>query len=311
MTRPWSELWQTVQVMQPQRDSGLQVFGLRWQSESTLRYTTLDEALAAKTLEVTEVHESGSVPTLRVVNRADEMAFLMAGEQLIGAKQNRVLNVSMMVPAQTTLDVPVSCVEAGRWSHRSARFSSGDSMSHGLMRKMLSSQTWRSYRDTGEPTSDQGAVWDEVGRKLAAMGSASPSKAFDQVYQDHGARLSDLLGQLSLPEGCHGVGFAVAGQIVGADLFDQPATLEKLWSKLVRAYALDALEAGPAEKTATTDDVAHWVRSAAAAKAAPFQPPGLGRDFRLEAPGLFGSALVIDDQAVHVELFAEPAASAE
>src|SRR5262249_9622956 len=123
MTRPWSELWQTVQVMEPQHDSGLWVFGIRWQSESTLRYTTMDEAMAAQTLEVTEVNEIGSVPTLKVANRADMMAFLMAGEQLIGAKQNRVLNVSIMVPAQTTLAVPVSCVEAGRWSHGSTQFS--------------------------------------------------------------------------------------------------------------------------------------------------------------------------------------------
>ncbi|MFI5460597.1 MAG: ARPP-1 family domain-containing protein [Isosphaerales bacterium] len=306
MTRPLSELWQTVQVMEPQQDSGLQVFGLRWQSESTLSYSTLDEALAAGTLEVTEVTEGGSVPTLKVVNRADAMAFLMAGEQLIGSKQNRVLNVSIMAPAQTTLSVPVSCVEAGRWNYRSAKFASGGTSSHGLLRKMLSKQTGKNYRDSGQPSSDQGAVWGEVARKLGAMGSASPSQAFDQVYKDHQTRLGELVGRMSPPDGCHGVIFAVGGQIAGADLFDRPATLSKLWSKLVRAYALDALETGLTETT-TAEVVSRWVHSAAVARAEPFPSPGLGRDFRLEAPGLFGSALVVDDQAVHVELFAEPA----
>src|SRR6516162_4545363 len=203
--------------------------------------------MAAGTLEVTEISEGGSVPTLRVTNKSDLMAFLMAGEQLVGAKQNRVLNVSLMVPPSTTLDIPVSCVEAGRWHRRSAKFASGGSMSHGKLKKMISKQTLLGHRSGGTPTSDQMAVWNEVERKLSAMGSASPSQAFDQIYQDHAAPLGDLSSRLQPPEGCHGVLFAVAGQIEGADLFDQPATLAKLWAKLVRGYALDAMEMGESE----------------------------------------------------------------
>jgi hypothetical protein len=306
MNRSLNESLRTVQVLEPVEDSSLQVFGLRWQSESRLRYATLDEAMGAGSLEVMEINESGSVPTLKVTNKADQMAFLMAGEQLIGAKQNRILNVSMMIPAATTLNVPVSCVEAGRWRQRSAKFASGGSMSHGTLRKMLSAQTRLSYQSGGSPTSDQGAVWDEVSRKLGAMGSASASQAFHQVYLDHAARLDDLAARIRPPEGCHGVAFALAGTIAGADLFDHAETLSKLWTKLVRAYALDAME--PRESTSarvTTDDVSRWVSAAAGAKAESFPSPGLGLDLRLESDALIGSALVVDEEAVHVELFAD------
>ena len=306
MKRSLNESLRTVQVLEPVKDDGLQVFGLRWQSESDLRYVTLDEAMATGSLDVAEINESGSVPTLKVTNKADLMAFLMAGEQLVGAKQNRILNVSMMIPAATTLDVPVSCVEAGRWHRRSAKFASGGSMSHGTLRKMLSNQTQAGYRSRGAPTSDQGAVWDEVSRKLAAMDSASPSQAFDQVYVDHGARLDDLVARIRPPEGCHGVVFALAGTIAGADLFDHPETLSKVWTKLIRAYALDAMEVrGSTAPRITTDDVARWVAAAAGAEAESFPSPGLGHDLRLKTDALFGSALVVDEEAVHVELFAD------
>ncbi len=179
-------------------------------------------------------------------------------------------------------------------------------MSHGLLRKMLSKQTHAGRRSDGSPTSDQGAVWDEVSRKLSAMGSASASQAFDQVYQDHATRLDDLAARLHPPAECHGVVFAVAGEIAGADLFDQPATLAKLWTKLVRSYALDALETRASEVSpVTTDDASQWLRAAASAKAESYPSPGVGRDVRLEGPTLSGSALVVDEQAVHVELFAE------
>ena len=306
MNRPLNELLLTAQVLASQQECGLQVFALRWPSESRLGYHTLDEAMAAGSLEVTEISEGGSVPTLSVTNKSDRMAFLMAGEQLIGAKQNRVLNVSMMVPPSTTLQIPVSCVEGGRWHRRSAKFASGSSMSHGKLRKMMSIQTHLGLRSARSPVSDQGAVWGEVSRKLSAMGSSSPSEAFDQVYQDNAARLNDLGARLQPPEGSHGVIFVVAGQIEGADLFDQPATLAKLWVKVVRAYALDAMEAQAVDTPPlATDDVSRWLQSAASAKTESYPSPGIGSDVRLETSALSGSALVVDEQAVHLELFAE------
>src|SRR5262249_44723677 len=92
MSHPLSHFLETVQVTAPREAAGLQVFGLRREAGTSLRYTTLDDALAAGTLEVTEVNDAGSVPTLLVRNKADGLVFLMAGEQLVGAKQNRVLN---------------------------------------------------------------------------------------------------------------------------------------------------------------------------------------------------------------------------
>ena len=170
----------------------------------------------------------------------------------------------------------------------------------------MSKQTHLGHRSRGTPTSDQMAVWNEVARKLSAMGSASPSQAFDQVHQDYSAPLNDLSSRLQPPEGCHGVLFAVAGQIEGADLFDQPATLAKLWTKLVWGYALDAMEMGESEAAAITTEVgSRWLQAVGGAKTESYPSPGIGRDIRLEATALSGSALVVDEQAVHLELFTE------
>ena len=112
MSSSLSERLQNVQVSEPTEAGGLQVFGLCWEQEAGLSYVTLDDGLASGLLEVTEVSSGGSVPALKVTNKGDTMAFLMAGEQLAGGKQNRVLNASIMVGARTELPLPVSCVEA-------------------------------------------------------------------------------------------------------------------------------------------------------------------------------------------------------
>jgi hypothetical protein len=302
------DLLQSVQVTEPQEVGNLQVFGLRCPGGDRLRYATLDEALASGALEVTEANEGGSVPTLKVSNKSESMVFLMAGEQLIGAKQNRVLNASIMVGGHTVLPIPVSCVEAGRWAYRSRSFGSHGTSSHSALRHKMSKSVTHSYRVAGRPSSDQGEVWDEVSRKLGAMGSDSPTAALNQAYEDTRVRLDDMLGRVRVPEGCCGAVFALGGKIAGVDLFDQPETLGKLWPKLLRAYAIDALEAPPAtEARVSAEAVRAWLNTANAAKVEPFPSPGLGQDVRLEAPTLIGASLVVEEQPVHVELFAEEA----
>src|SRR6266849_5450815 len=121
MTQTLHERFQSVRVSDAGQSGALQVFGLRWDCPSDLTYRTLDEALARSTLDVTEINQAGSVPLLQVTNKDDAPVFLMAGEHLVGAKQNRVLNASILVPARSELPIPVSCVEAGRWSYRSPK----------------------------------------------------------------------------------------------------------------------------------------------------------------------------------------------
>ncbi len=55
---------------------------------------------------VTEVSEAGSVPFLQVANGADRPLLLLDGEELIGAKQNRILNTTVLVAARTEVTIP-------------------------------------------------------------------------------------------------------------------------------------------------------------------------------------------------------------
>src|SRR5205085_1730983 len=154
--------------------AGLEVFALYWEPPAGgPDYRTLDEAVAEGAFEVTEVSAAGSVPTLNVVNKGARPVFLMAGEHLAGGKQNRVLNASILVAGQAELPIPVSCVERGRWGYRGAGFSGSGSSSHSRLRRLMHGQATRGYRDSGQASSDQGAVWREVERKLAETHSST------------------------------------------------------------------------------------------------------------------------------------------
>jgi len=302
MAQQLIERLQTVQVDEPHEAGGLQVFGLRWELGPVPAYTTLDEALAEGLLEVSEVSDGGSVPTLKVTNKGDLLAFLMAGEQLSGGKQNRVLNASILVAGRSELPIPVTCVERGRWAYRSGHFGSSGSSSHSSLRRMMHMHATEGYHRVGSPTSRQGEVWSEVDRKLTEMGSSSDTQVLHQAYADSEMVLGDVVSRLTAPEGASGAVFAYGGRIVGFDLFDCPATLVKLWSKLIRAYAIDA---SVGSNTVTVADVRAWLQTAPEAREEVFKSPGVGHDVRLEGQELIGAGLVLEDHPVHVEVFAQ------
>ena len=129
------------------------------------------------TLRVEELSEGGSVPELRVVNEGTLPVLILEGDELVGAKQNRVVNSSVLVAADSELILPVSCVERGRWSYRSRAFTSGPGSPHIALRRLKSRSVHDSLKRGRGHRSDQGSVWAEVDRKARLHEASSPTHA--------------------------------------------------------------------------------------------------------------------------------------
>ena len=99
-----------------QRHGTIAMVPVFYDSPAGTDYQTLSSAIESSEFQVTELDEHGSVPTLSVKNNGDRRVLLVGGEELLGAKQNRVLNTSVMVLPSVTIDEPVSGTEQGRWS---------------------------------------------------------------------------------------------------------------------------------------------------------------------------------------------------
>ena len=287
-----------------QQWGSLEVFHLQWPVGNGPAYVTLDEAMGSHWIEIAESTESGQVSQIKIINHSEHMIFLMAGEHLVGCKQNRVLNSSIMVPPKAEMPLPVTCVERGRWGYSSRAFSSANTSSYYGLRAMISGHAYKGYQSSGMPISDQREVWGEVSRKIDAMGSPSRSDAMQDVYRNCEAKLKELEEKLPAPMDCNAAVFVVPGVVVGSDFFDKKETLQKLWPKLIRSCSLDALEQSLRNATSTSaDDISTWLESSAKATQEPFPSPGLGQDVRIEGEDVLGASLVIDDHPIHMELF--------
>lgn len=135
------------------------------------------DALAGGCAGITEASELGSVPELRFVNDCDVPVLLLDGEELVGAKQNRILNLSVLAPVGKSIVIPVSCVEAGCWRSQSAEFASASRAHFAAGRARKTAQVSESLRRSGRRVSDQVAVWSDISDKVFRMDALSKTGA--------------------------------------------------------------------------------------------------------------------------------------
>ncbi len=266
-------------------------------------YLLAADAVAAGQLTVTEISESGSVPELLASNDGDRPVLLLDGEELVGARQNRILNTSVLLPPRSKTRIPVSCVEQGRWHSVSAAFALA-SVSPSKLRARKSRDVGRNLRTEGQARSDQAAVWDEVAENLAAADVPSPTMALHDMLEHRQASIASYVQALRCPPGARGVVVAIAGRFAALDAFDQPGTLERVWPRLIAGYAMDAMVQDQGKSGQfTARGAAALLEHIGQIHCLPCPTVGVGQDWRFEAEDVVGQALVIDDVCVHLCAF--------
>jgi hypothetical protein len=268
-------------------------------------YLTMDEALATKSFRIDEISQTGSVPELRAYNDLSQPVLLLDGEALIGAKQNRVLNLSIMVPADAEMNIPVTCVEAGRWRHVSDSFASSDHAQFARGRARKVAQVSYAMRASGARSCDQADMWNEIAAKSVRMSASSPTAAMSAIYESSRSPLDDFVRSMPRHQGQVGAVFAIHGRIAGIDVFDCADTFSKAVPKLMRSYALDALESSPPSASNETDNnaVRVFLDDIESASVTRFKALGLGDDLRLNGRDFTGAALEVSGHIVHLVSF--------
>jgi len=259
-------------------------------------YLTLDEALKEGLIEVTE-RENAEVNSVFVTNHADLSVYLMAGEVILGGKQDRVVAKDTIVPAHAkAYEVAVFCVEPHRWAGDSEHF------------KMSDLQASTSVRKAAQVNGDQGAVWAEVASENEVAGAAPQTGTYragateGRVAQAAQAYVDALLPELEKESDAVGMVVAVDGELVSADVYGSQPLFRKLQRKLLVAHARDAaasaLQGQAVEEAPAQQAAAGFLQQARRGQRVERTRRGKQSDLRVEA-----------EEAVGFQTVAEPAAA--
>ena len=292
-----------------QEHKGMSVFPLYNKGDDS-DYITLKEALDADLLTVTEIDESGSVPELKVINKASVPVLLLDGEELVGAKQNRVLNTTILLKQNTETVIPVSCTEQGRWSYNSLKFEESGHVASYRVRRSKSASVNASLKMSGEFRSDQREVWNEIDDMSRDARVSSNTRAMRDVYESRVQSLDDYNRSFPVSDGQKGILVMVNGEVMGLDLISSSIAYRVLHRKLLKSYSLEAILREEVDSTGDSDDkfngpdvAKSFLDEVRLSMDEKHKSIGYGCDHRLEGPGVVGSSLTYKDQVIHAAFF--------
>jgi hypothetical protein len=223
-------------------------------------YLTLQEALEQKKV---IVYETGNVNELAIENVGDQPVFIQSGDIVKGGRQDRTIGTDMIVSAHSG-KVPIAsfCVEHGRWTGRQGEVSAN----FGASADMVATPAMKLAANVNTGYADQSTVWAKVSenqKKLsenvgATVASTTSPSSFQLTLESGKLRettdqyLQELQPSIDGKDDVIGYAFAVNGKISSADIFGSHALFVKLWPKLIKSAAVEALaELNPDGKVTT------------------------------------------------------------
>ncbi len=258
----------------------------------------------ASGLVVDELDEA-SVQTLRVRNPGGRPVLVVEGEHFLGGKQNRALNATVLVPAGAELEIPVSCLEQGRWGRRQA-YRRDDAFAAAAVRAAQHAGVAKSMGRRASREGDQSAVWHAVDQMLdRAEVNSSTAAAADlhrEAYRREPSRataVEKLAVAGPLPGQC-GIVVTHGRWVQAMDLFGAPHLLAVHWPALIRSHLLEspAVDGRPSPTR-----VLELVQRFSSAPGQEVPGVGLGVEHRVADKRLIGQALALDGALVHAAFF--------
>lgn len=262
---------------------------------SVQNYCTLDLAMDKGWLTIREIG-SGDVNSVEIKNSSEHMVFIMTGEIISGAKQDRMLSQDLLLPPRSGwVRASVYCVEHGRWTQVTPEFKSEELLAPNALRQRA------------KITESQSEVWDEIAACQDRLGIASATRTVRANYADKKvqAEIDQYAHEFErIPALSHktiGVVVVTGNRIMCCDIFANNILFAKLWKKLVKSYAMDALDGTKA--TIRDDTIKDFLESLKNAQYVSAGTPGAGSLMNVESDLGRGAALVYKTAVVHMDFF--------
>lgn len=209
-------------------------------------FLTLQEALAEKKV---VVYETKNVNELAIQNFSAQDVYVQAGDIVRGGDQDRMISVDFIVPPKSgRMPIAAFCVESNRWSKRGLEESRQFSSS-------LNSISSKDLKLAAKRANSQTQVWDGVaatqtklsknvgGNVQAAVSTSSLELSVenDKVKETTASYIEALSGIVKDRPDVIGYAFAINGSVNSADVYASRQLFSKLWPKLLKANAVEAV----------------------------------------------------------------------
>jgi len=309
-----NEFISSLSIGEPQEYKNLKLYPLFSGHVREDGFMLLEESIRTGKVVVTEISEGGHVPELKVINGLEKDLLLLDGEELIGAKQNRIVNTTIIIGRGKEIVIPVSCVEQGRWSYRSRHFSSSSSSLYADLRRKKSRSVHSNLKRNMSYASDQSEIWCSISEKAESLGVNSETGSMSDIFESNQKKIKQYEKAFRPIKGQIGFVCLINNSISGLDVLGVSSVFPKVYSRLLSGYILDAIEmAGvkkadmdaPVVERPLIKEINAFLKMLDGTKKESFKSVGEGDDLRFENKSFSGFALVNGNDVIHMAAFSE------
>ena len=271
-----------------------------------------ENSLNDESLGISEIDSDGAVPYLAVENFNPIPVLIIDGQTITGhnLKQNRIVTVSVLIPILSKIKLSVLCSERGRWSRTDRRFASRDSamFAKGRFAKMerMQQNMRENISENYHEAADQEQAWEQINNKFQSFDTYSSSESMQDIYENKEKKMKEYLDNLKMPENTLGAVFAIGASVMGFELFSNTNTFHSLYPKLLKSYALDAIENKVRDNSEPLiTDAKKMIEMADSSVAKQCKNQGLGQLFTINNDDLCATVLMLDGVIVHFTCFSK------
>ena len=246
-------------------------------------FLTLKKGYEMGLVEIKEL-ENSTVNTVLCKNDSVAPLILIDGDEITGAMQNRIINDTLLIPAKSTINIPVSCTEHGRW-HTKGEGAESRTFKPSLYSANHSTRS-RKSRASYEERDYQGET-----------------SALNDSYENLKDKQNDYLSKFHIEDGQNGVIFIVNGEVKGLELFYNHSIYKEYHEKLCRSYIIEAIVEKKSVDNIDRLKLMKVLENISQSEFKSKKSIGLGDNLKFSNDFGSGSGLVWEDELIHMTFF--------
>ena len=304
MTNVIEDNLESIELLDIQQYQNMTVIGLNTPNTRPPDLMPLDVGLSMGLVEITEVDENRSVGQLNVINNAVTPLLLMDGEEIKGAKQNRIINATMIIPAKSQQIIDVSCSESGRWNYNSQTFKHSYHMASSKVRRSKQESVNNSLRTSNQRISNQSQVWDDIESTQASLNIESSTHAQQDTFISLEKDIDNYLKHFPLQQKQNASIIIINNQVIGMELLYNADKYSQYHQRYMESYIIDAITQQDEHADDNVDAAKlseEFINRIRLSKIEEYQENNTN-DYRLEDDQITGSFIFYEDNLVNASI---------
>lgn len=282
-----------VKISKKQNYKNLSVFPIINNNQMKLDFIDLKTGLEMGIVSVEECKTS-DISHVELHNNSVAPLLLIDGEEIIGSKQNRIINETLIIPPKTRETISVLCSEKGRWEYKSDFKYSNYFANSSTRTRKLESQINNENIQSG--------VWNSIDRLDKSSSTYSITTALRDTYINNQEVCKDYLKHFKITDNQVGVLVVVNGVIKGIEIFCNTLIYKKYHDSILKSYIIDDFS-NSSNNNITELTASTTLENILNANLTKKESIGLGNHYTMSDNSYNGSIVFLDDNLIHAIYF--------